>query len=137
MVSVDYNMDNREQKKELNKAVLIFALIVVAITSIPYLIGYQLSNDEFVFSGFVFGVDDGNSYIAKMLLGAKGDWLFRSPYTSMEQNGLFAFFPYILLGKLAGGVATHEQLLVLFQLFRVAGVFFLCFSYFKFFCLFF
>lgn len=99
-----------------------FALLTILVTTIPYLIGFAKAGSDWVFTGFVFGVEDGNSYIAKMLSGATGDWLFRTPYTTQPQNGFLAFLPYILLGKLAGGGALHEQLVALFHLFRVAGV---------------
>ena len=65
-----------------------FAIVVLIITSLPYVLGYWAQNDEWVFSGFVFGVEDGNSYIAKMLNGAAGDWLFRTPYTAYPQQGM-------------------------------------------------
>ncbi len=74
------------------------------------------------FNGFVIGVDDGNTYIAKMLRGSEGDWLFRTPYTSELQNGSLSYLPYILIGKLAGGPAIHDQLLALFHLFRAFGI---------------
>ena len=45
----------RERKK-----ILLFAVVVMLITTIPYLIGYGLENDEWVFTGFIIGVQDGN-----------------------------------------------------------------------------
>lgn len=102
--------------------------MVMVVTTFPYLIAFQraMSQDQGVpwrFSGFVFGVEDGNSYIAKMRRGMEGEWLFHSPYSGMEQGGLIAFLPYYLLGKLAGGSASHEQLVVLFHWFRFgAGI---------------
>jgi len=105
------------------KWVLWFALFVMLLTSVPYFIGYARQGEDWRFSGFVFGVEDGNSYIAKMSLGMHGEWLFKTPYTSYPQNGLFAFFPYLLLGKLAAAPAAHEQLVALFHIFRfVAGI---------------
>lgn len=100
-----------------------FAIAVLIITSLPYVLGYWAQNDEWVFSGFVFGVEDGNSYIAKMLNGAAGDWLFRTPYTAYPQQGMVVYMPYLLLGKLVGGAAQHEQMLALYQLFRWLGGF--------------
>ncbi len=105
------------------KDALILAVLVVLITLIPYLVGYSSQGEEWRFTGFVIGVEDGNSYIAKMLAGAAGDWLFKSPYSSQNQQGVVAFLPYILLGKLASGPGQHEQLIALFQLFRILGVF--------------
>ena len=52
--------------------VFIFAIIVIVLTSIPYLVGYARQGDDWIFTGFVFGVEDGNSYIAKMLGGGSG-----------------------------------------------------------------
>jgi len=98
-----------------------FALIVVVFTSLPYLIGFFRQNETWHFVGFFFGVEDGNSYIAKMLSGAVGSWLFRSPYSAYPQNGFFAFFLYILLGKLTSSPGQHEQLIALFQLFRLVA----------------
>ncbi|NIM94355.1 MAG: hypothetical protein GTO18_11695 [Anaerolineales bacterium] len=101
---------------------IIYSLILAAITSLPYLTGYSFEGDDWKFTGFVFGVNDGNSYIAKMLRGSTGDWLFRTPYTTMEQRGVLAFLPYLLLGKLASGDAIHEQFVALFHIFRILSI---------------
>ena len=97
---------------------LFYSAVLVIFTSIPYILGYFIHGDIWQFTGFVFGVEDGNSYIAKMLLGSKGDWLFRTPYTSHPQSGVLAFLPYLLLRKLAAGVGIHEQMVALFHLLR-------------------
>lgn len=104
--------------------VLKFGLVVVVLTTLPYLISFVSQGETWVFTGFVYGVEDGNSYIAKMLQGSSGSWLFRSPYSSMPQNGVLAFLPFLLLGKLAAGQALHLQLIVLFHLFRIGTSFF-------------
>ena len=93
------------------------------LTSLPYLIGYAYQGDEWHFTGFLIGVEDGNTYIAKMLSGAAGNWLFRSPYSAEDQAGVIAFLPYLLLGKLTAGIGQHEQLVALFHLYRIfAGI---------------
>ena len=89
------------------------------VTAIPYLIGFASQGNDWYFTGFLIGVEDGNSYIAKMLSGAYGNWFFRSPYSAEPQRGVIAFLPYILLGKLTAGAAQHEQLVALFHLFRI------------------
>jgi hypothetical protein len=104
---------------------LAFAAIVAVLTTIPYVIGYLSQGAAWRFTGSVFAVQDGNSYIAKMLSGSSGAWLFRTPYTAESQPGVLAFLPYILLGKLAAGDALHEQLVALFHLFRIGGIFIL------------
>jgi hypothetical protein len=98
-----------------------FGLAVALVTAVPYLLGYASQGSDWRFTGFLFGVEDGNSYIAKMLLGTSGYWLFRTPYTPYPQGGLLAFFPYLLLGKLAAPPGLHEQLVALFQVFRGVG----------------
>ena len=99
----------------------IFAVSALVLTTLPYLLGYASQGVEWRFSGFVFAVEDGNSYIAKMLRGALGDWLFRTPYSALEQRGALAYLPFLLLGKLSAPPGQHEQLVALYQLFRWAG----------------
>jgi len=97
-----------------------FTVLVMVLTTIPYLLGFISQGEEWRFTGFLFGVEDGNSYIAKMQAGAAGEWLFRSPYTNLEQKGVIAFFPYILLGKFAVfPISKHSQLILFFHLFRI------------------
>lgn len=97
----------------------IFSGAIAGITTVPYLIGFAAQGAEWRFTGFVLAVEDGNSYLAKMLLGASGDWLFRSPYSTMPQTGALAFLPYLILGKLAADPGLPEQLIALFHLFRI------------------
>lgn len=100
-----------------------FAAALLSATTLPYLIGFASQGEAWRFTGFVFGVEDGNSYLAKMLRGSAGDWLFRSPYSAAPQRGVLAYLPYLLLGKLAAGAAAHEQLTALFHLFRLGAGF--------------
>ncbi len=103
------------------RIVVWIALGIVLATSLPYLLGYARAGTHWVYTGFIFGVEDGNSYIAKMLSGAAGSWLFRTPYTAYPQSGFLAFLPYLLLGKLAAAPGEHIQLVALFHLFRAFG----------------
>lgn len=106
--------------------VLLYAIGLAVLTSLPYMAAS--ANEAAVFTGFLFGVEDGNSYIAKMLSGANGDWLFRSPYNAMPQGGALVYLPYLILGKLLGSGATHGQLVFLFHLFRVVSLVSVCFA---------
>ncbi len=104
--------------------VWLYAISLMVLTSLPYAVALQQDHRlnpqaEWVFSGFVFGVTDGNSYIAKMRTGMEGAWLFRSPYTAMSQSGVMAFLPYILLGKLVAPPQVHLKLVILFHAFRI------------------
>ncbi len=96
--------------------------IIGLLLMLPYLLGFAAQGQDWRFSGFVFGLEDGNSYIADMLSGANGAWIFRSPYTPFTQNGVITFLPYLLLGKLAAPPGMHEQLAALFHLLRTLAV---------------
>jgi hypothetical protein len=103
--------------------VLWFAAAIMLATSLPYALGYIAQGDQMRFTGFVFGVEDGNSYIAKMLSGSVGAWSFRTPYTACAQRGAPVFLPYLLLGKLAAPPGLHEQLVAIYHLFRILAGF--------------
>lgn len=103
------------------RAILWLSAALVLATFLPYLAGYFRTGPDWVYTGFVFGVEDGNSYIAKMLSGSAGAWLFRTPYTAYPQRGFLAFLPYILMGKLAAPPGAHAQLAALFHLYRALG----------------
>ncbi|MBN2046210.1 MAG: hypothetical protein JW750_00095 [Anaerolineaceae bacterium] len=106
-----------------------YAIGLVVVTTLPYLLAYAAQGAEWAETGFLISVEDGNSYISKMMRGAAGDWLFRTPFSSDEQTtGLLAFIPYLLLGKLTAPPAQHEQLVALYHLFRAAGVGFMVWS---------
>jgi len=100
--------------------VLLYSFILALVTSLPYLLAATSPAGEGIFTGFLIGVEDGNSYIAKMLTGYEGAWLFRSPYSTAEQSGVLAFLPYLLIGKVSNG--SHGQLIALYHLFRVLAI---------------
>lgn len=99
--------------------VIIWIIIILIITSVPYVIGVLRSTPDHVFSGFVIAVEDGNLYLAKMNEGAHGAWLFHLPYTSEPHMGTLFHIFYLLLGKLA--VITTLAPIVIFHLARVIG----------------
>jgi hypothetical protein len=100
----------------------IYAGVLALVTSLPFLLASQVSGGAWCFSGFLIAVDDANTYIAKMLLSSKGDWLFRTPYSLISQRGVLMYVPYILLGKLAAGQALHDQLVGVYHLARVLAI---------------
>ena len=65
-------------QKRYPQWIWVFGFTVMLVTAIPYLLGYAFEGTQWRFTGFVIGVEDGNSYMAKMLRGANGDWLFRT-----------------------------------------------------------
>lgn len=99
-----------------------YGVLLAMLTTLPYAVAFAAQGDEWGFTGSVFGVEDGNSYIAKMRMGASGDWLFRTPYSSRPQSGIPAFLPYLILGKLAGRAPSHQTLVILYHLLRASAV---------------
>jgi hypothetical protein len=81
--------------------VLGWALVALTLTNTPYLLGALLSTPEMRFGWAVYGVEDVNSYFAKMQQGARGAWLFHIPYTAEEHPGTIIYIHYLLLGKVA------------------------------------
>ena len=78
-----------------------WALLIMLITSLPYLYGLSLSTPDRQFGGFILGVEDGHSYLAKMRMGATGGWLFHLPYTPEPHDGAYLFTFYLALGKVS------------------------------------
>ncbi len=79
--------------------VLAWILVILIITSVPYLVGWLRSTPNRVFGGFAFAIEDGYSYLANMNEGAKGLWLFQLPYTSEPHTPTIFYIFYLLLGK--------------------------------------
>ncbi|MCS7286856.1 MAG: hypothetical protein RMK30_10580 [Anaerolineae bacterium] len=115
---------------------LVIGCVFATITLIPYIVAFASQGSGWRFSGFLINVEDGNSYIAKILLGSKGDWLFHTPYTTMPHPGSPVYLPYILLGKVAGVIDSHTFLVVLFHSFRVVSIILLALASYDFLSLF-
>ena len=81
------------------RRVILFASIVMLVTSLPYLLGAMLNTPDQIFGGVLIGMEDRYSYLAKMEQGAQGAWLFHLPYTSTSHSGIFLYSFLLVLGK--------------------------------------
>ncbi len=88
-----------------------WTLVALIASSIPYLLGSALSLPEMQFSGLVYNVQDINGYLAKMRQGARGEWLFHTPYTAEEHTGTLFFLFHRLLGMLAAMTGLSLELI--------------------------
>ena len=88
--------------------VLIWIVVAVIVTSVPYLVGWLRSTPDRVFGGFAFALEDGYSYLSKMRQGAAGLWLFQLPYTSEAHTPAIFYLFHLLLGKFSAltGLST-------------------------------
>jgi len=102
------------------KWALLVAALIVALASLPYLLGWALTPAGDHFTGLLINPIDGHSYLAKMGQGARGNWLFRLPYTAEAHEPVLLFTFHLLLGRLAVGGSPGAVLGV----YHLARVFF-------------
>jgi len=108
------------------RVVILYTLFLLFLTSLPYYVAWHSEGDAWVFSGHLFGVEDGNSYTGKMRLGARGHWDFYLFYTSENHDDESLFYlPYIISGQVVGLFLTPDDprlfrgLLIGFQALRI------------------
>jgi hypothetical protein len=97
--------------------VAIASLAVLLVASLPTLYAWSLADTDHVFTGFVYNAADGNSYIAKMRLGARGEWLFHLFYTLEPHQPALTLTWHLMLGKLSAGLGL--PLVLTYHLARV------------------
>ena len=96
--------------------ILLIVLFLAAI-SLPYLAAARAGGPDYVFNGFLVNPADGNSYLAKMYQGWRGDWQFRLAFTAQESQGAYLFLFYLFLGHLSRVLSL--PLVVTFHLARL------------------
>jgi hypothetical protein len=107
----------------MNKKQVILLIAFLLILTLPYVISYLMTGNEYQFNGFLVNPTDGHSYLAKMQLGRSGEWLFRLPYTSKPGDGVFLFTYYIVLGHIAS--LLHLPSIIIFHAARIINSAFL------------
>ena len=109
------------ERREWLAALLVAAATVVLLT-VPYALGYALSEPGTVFSGIIMNPEDTQSYFAKMLQGFEGHWLYTIPFTPEKHDPAFLGGFYIALGHFARWVGlTIEGIWHLARI--IAGLF--------------
>lgn len=86
------------------------ALVVLALSSLPYVVGYLSQTSEQVFIGAVYDWEDYYSHLAKMQQGMQGSWRFRILFTPEDHDGAYINLFYIALGHLAALVGLSPVL---------------------------
>lgn len=103
-------------RTELDKAVAV-AILVLAISCLPYALGYGFAPPGWDFGGFIINAEDSNTYLAAMQQGAQGAWRFHLLYTSEDHPGAFLYLFYLLLGHLSA--LTGLPLILTYHLARL------------------
>ena len=110
------------------KAPISLALLVLALTTVPYLAGWATSSPEHVFGGLIMTVNDGQSHLSKMQQGYQGAWQYNILFTPEAHKPAFTNLFYLALGHLARvsglGVMTTYHVMRL-----ICGLFLLLSSY--------
>jgi hypothetical protein len=114
--------------REERRWVLLWAVLIVGLTCLPYLLSWWLAPADTQYTGLLINHFDGESYYAKMQQGARGDWLFHLAFTPEPHDGAFIFTFYLALGRLAAILGLPIPLI--YHLARiVCGLFLLVVAY--------
>jgi len=81
--------------------------------------GYAWEGNNTNYNGLLIAPIDGNSYLAKMVEGQRGEWKFTLPYTSEKGKGAYIFLYYLFLGHVSRWF--HLPIVLVFQIARVIG----------------
>lgn len=109
--------------------IILTAVLLGAV--LPYIYAAGQSNQEFIFGGFLLNPIDGNSYLAKMYQGWRGDWRFTLPYSAEAGQGAYLFLYYLALGHLARLSGT--SLVIFFHIARLTSIVVMLLSLYRFF----
>lgn len=88
------------QRREWQTAVTI-ALITLFLLAIPYALGYLLARPGTFFTGLIMNPEDAQTYLAKMVEGFNGRYLYTIPFTPEPHAAAFVGVFYVWLGQLA------------------------------------
>lgn len=75
--------------------------LILAVTIAPILWAFLTTPPGYHFIGFMYNWDEANPYLAKIVQGARGEWLYSLPYSADPGEPFFLYFNYLLLGRLA------------------------------------
>lgn len=89
------------------------------------------AGSDFQFGGFLLNPIDGNTYLAKMLEGWRGDWRFTLPFSAEPGRGAYIFTYYLFLGHAAKWL--NVSILFIYHLARLFSALFLVWAAWKFF----
>ena len=80
------------------RRVWVVALLMAALTSLPYIVGVFSAPSGTHFSGAILNPVDYYSHLAKMQQGARGEWLYQLLFSPEPHQPIFLQTFYIALG---------------------------------------
>ena len=81
-------------------AVLLWAALIAIVTSVPYMIAQSWAGPKRLFSGFIWGVDEGNVYLSWIRQYSEGNLFAANQYTTRLQRPHFFNVFLFALGRL-------------------------------------
>ncbi len=90
-----------EENGKMPVALAFMAMLLLAASSFPHLLGWQAADAERIYSGTLSNNMDQLSYYAKMRQGSEGAWLYTNRYTTEESRPVPLFIFYLFLGHVA------------------------------------
>jgi len=108
----------------------LWALLLIGLSCLPYLIAWALTPPDLQFGGLLSNPLDGNSYLAKMRIGAEGSLRFYLIYSPELHEGHYLYVPYLLWGYLTARLGI--PLVAAYHLGRVLAAFFVLWSAYRF-----
>jgi hypothetical protein len=75
---------------------LVWAGVILAVSCLPYLIGWAATPSGYQFGGILVNPFDGNSYLAKMRQGWAGTWQSHLTYTPDPHDGASIIYLFYL-----------------------------------------
>lgn len=112
------------------KRAIWIVLLVLLLVALPYVFAALAGGADHVFGGFLLNPQDGNSYLAKMYQGWRGDLRFTLAFSANPGEGGYLFLFYLFLGHLARW--TGLSLLLIFHLARLLGALLMLLSLWRF-----
>jgi len=91
------------------KWVLVVAVVSVALSSIPYAVGYLRQTPD-IFIGAVYDYQDYYSHLAKMQQGVRGEWRYHILFTPEDHEGACINLFYLALGHLSAAMRLSPML---------------------------
>jgi len=106
-------------KPELSELrwVLVWAILIVMLASVPYLWGAFITPHGYSFLGLTHNIDDGAVYLSWMRQAADGHVFIRNLFTNEPQPVLQFNVLFLKMGWFAA--FTHLPLIAVFHLFRI------------------
>ena len=110
------DMSVNKSKSEL-RWVLLWAVTIVVLASIPYIFGIAITPQGYHFAGFTHNIDDGAVYLSWMRQAADGNFFIRNLFTSQPQASAQFNILFLIMGWLTA--LTHLPPIIIFHAFRI------------------